>query len=277
MKHPDRTETTVVIPLFNQLHYTKICLDSIAANGAGGARILLIDNASSDGTGEYLACCQGVDVISNQENLGCSGAWNQGMKESSSEWTVFLNNDVILSPGWLEGLLAFARQERCDVVSPAIREGEYNYDIIPYSKEFVATMAGVSRIGAAEGICFMVHRRVFDAIGGFDENFRIGQFEDTDFFRRAVLAGFRLGTTGRSFLHHFGSVTQKAIKKQKGVKPYVAQNRAYFHKKWRLSWWRRLFERKLRNWRDLLWRTREKARYGHSLREKWLDGSLRYF
>ena len=114
---------TIVIPLFNQLQYTKICLESLQSHGVCGARILLINNGSTDGTREYLTSCQGVDVLNNLENLGCAGAWNQGVEESATEWVLLLNNDVIVSPGWLEGLLSFARERGVDVVTPAIREG----------------------------------------------------------------------------------------------------------------------------------------------------------
>lgn len=274
MKH-DAAEVTIVIPLFNQVHYTRICLESLQAHGAGGARILLVDNGSTDETAEYLASCQGVDILTNRENLGCAPAWNQGVRESTTEWVVLLNNDVIVSPGWLEGLLSFAREHGVDVVTPAIREGEYNYDIVEYSKRFVETMGEVSRMGTADGICFMVNRRVFQAVGEFDENFRIGQFEDTDFFRRAALGGFRLGITGRSFLHHFGSVTQKAICKENKIGPYEAQNRIYYRKKWQLTWWRRKCERGTRKLREMLWRNSEKFRNGLTLRSKWHKGRLR--
>jgi N-acetylglucosaminyl-diphospho-decaprenol L-rhamnosyltransferase len=268
---------TVIIPLYNQLRYTQLCLDSLRTHGAAGARILLIDNGSSDGTGEYLAHCEDVAVIANQENLGCAGAWNQGARAAEADWLLFLNNDVIVSPGWLEGLLAFAEEARFDVVSPAIREGEYNYDIVGYSRGFVEKMAGFTRPGVADGICFMVRRQVFEAIGHFDEKFRIGQFEDVDFFRRAKAAGFRLGTTGRSFIHHFGSVTQDSIRKSRKVRPYEAENRAYYRQKWRLTWWRRFWERRLAKWRELAWRISERLQKGHTLKEKWIGGRLRYY
>lgn len=270
-------EVSIVIPLFNQVEYTRQCVESLRYHKMENAETLLIDNGSTDGTGEYLASCTGLNIIRNQENLGCAGAWNQGVSETRSEWVVILNNDVIVSSGWLSGLLAAAELEGLDVVSPAIREGELNYDIESYARDYVERMKNVMRHGVADGICFMVHRRVFEKIGLFDENFRIGQFEDTDFFRRAKESGFRLGTTGRSFIHHFGSVTQKALAQGEAEKPYVAENRAYYRKKWRLTWWQRLLLRRRLKLREFFWRTREKARYGHSLKEIWLDGRLRYY
>ena len=270
-------DVTIVIPLFNQLSYTKSCLDSLRTTVDDTPEVLVIDNGSTDGTSAYLCQCRGISVISNLTNLGCSGAWNQGVRAARTEWVVILNNDVILAPGWLEGLVGYAGDEGLDIVSPAIREGEYNYDIVEYSRRFVQLMGRVSRRGAADGICFMVRRRVFEKIGLFDENFRIGQFEDADFFRRATIAGFRLGTTGRSFIHHFGSITQKSFGQERVEKPYVAENRAYYRRKWQLTWWRRFLLRRRLKVREFIWRTGERLRFGHSLREKLLDGRLHYY
>ena len=268
---------SIIIPVFNQLEYTKLCLISLTAHRPDLSEIIVIDNGSTDGTGEYLRGLDGISVISNKTNLGVSVAWNQGVRSSDAEWVVIINNDVILSQGWLNGLIEFAEENGVDLVSPAVREGENNYDVAKYADEFVRRMARVSRPGEAHGICLMVRRRVFETIGLFDENYRIGQFEDADFFRRAKAAGFRLSITGRSFIHHFGSMTQKSFGREKMVKPYVAENRAYYRKKWRLNWWRRFLLRRRMKWRNFFWRTKEHVLYGHTLMEKWIDGRLRYY
>jgi len=270
-------DISIVIPVFNQLYFTKISLESLQKTIPDDVKIIVIDNGSTDGTGEYLATLHGVRVMRNSDNLGCACAWNQGVNTTQSEWVVISNNDVIVSPGWLEGLLSFAEEVGADVVSPAIREGEYNYDIVQYSKDFIERMACVSRIGVAQGVCFMVRRYVFERIGLFDENFKIGQFEDADFFRRAKIAGFTLITTGRSFIHHFSSITQDSIRKDESMKPYESENRMYFRRKWKLTWWKRFLQRRYVKLRDSWWRLSERSLYGHTLIEKWIDGRLRYF
>ncbi len=270
-------DVSIVIPVLDQLAYTKICLESLCATGDRASEIVVINNGSSDGTAEYLASCPEITVIHNVENLGCAASWNQGVRATRSEWVMILNNDVIVYSGWMGGLLSFAEEERLDIVSPAIREGKYNYDIGVYGAEFVRRMGDISRMGVADGVCFMVRRRVFETIGLFDENFRIGQFEDADFFRRAEKAGFRMGTTGRSFIHHFGSVTQDSLRRGKVVKPYEAENRAYYRKKWNLNWGRRFLLRRRTKWRSLLWRTRERALRGHTLKERWIGGRLCHY
>jgi GT2 family glycosyltransferase len=238
-----------------------------------GVQVVVVDNGSTDGTSEWLKIQKGITVISNSENRGCAAAWNQGWRANGdAEWTVILNNDVLVPRGALKRLIAAAEREGLDVVSPAMRERDQNYAFDGYATEFMAKMEAVVRRGAAHGVCFAVHRRVFERVGGFDEAFRIGQFEDSDFFRRAELAGFRLGTVGASFIHHFGSVTQDALRRGPKVKPYEAENRAYFRKKWKISWWRRRWEKFTWARRRLAWRTKELAVFGCTLHEKWENG-----
>ena len=271
-------KVAIVLPGLNQWHYTRDCLNDLAATVPPATRIIVVDNASTDETPAGLARQAGLTVVSNPENLGCAKAWNQGVAAApEADAIVVLNNDVRLAAGWLEGLLAFAAAEDAGIASPGIREGELNYDFSAYARAYTAAMRDTVRWGAANGICFLVQRRVFNQVGMFDENFRIGQFEDADFFRRTRLAGFRLGSTGRSFLHHFGSITQNALRRQPGVRPYEAENRAYFRAKWRLGWFRRRWDRWVAKTQTARWSRRERSHCGHTLHEKWLAGRLQYF
>ena len=257
--------TSVVIPVYNQLHYTRKCLESLRAHGGGIEEVIIIDNGSTDGTAEYLSGVEDATVIINRENLGCAAAWNQGVEAAGSAWVLFLNNDVVVTSRWIEGMLEFAEEKRVDIVSPAIREGAGDYDMERYAEEFVAGMKRHSRLGVADGICFLVRKTVFEKVGRFDEKFRIGQFEDADFFRRAAMAGFRLGITGRSFIHHFGSVTQNHIRGVERNNAYEAENRAYYRQKWGMSWSKRFIERQSGKARLFYWIAKEKALGGHSL------------
>jgi len=267
---------SIVIPVYNQLEFTRQCLDSLKQFDELNSEIIIVDNGSGDGTAEYLQYLSGYEIISNAVNRGCAAGWNQGVERATGDWIVILNNDVILTKSWLPTLLEVASKENLDIISPAIREFELNYGLDTYANEFTSKMKGIIRLGLADGICFAVHRRVFDKIGLFDENFRIGQFEDADFFRRARMAGFRLGTVGDVLIHHFGSITQKAIKKDNSKSDYEAANRSYFRSKWNQNWLRRKFEKAVWSIRFSRWRRRE-LKKGHTLKEKFIDGRLRYF
>ncbi|MDB6066928.1 MAG: glycosyltransferase [Pedosphaera sp.] len=266
----------IVVPVYNQLAYTRQCLESLRQNTDARARIIIIDNGSTDGTAEFLGTRLQITVLSNPQNLGCAAAWNQGVRAGAADWVAILNNDILLTPGWLDGLLAAAAEYGLDIVSPAVREGPLNYEIGAYGLEFVRTMGRAIRRGVAHGICFLTRRSVFETIGLFDENFRIGQFEDADFFQRACRAGFRLGTTGRSFIHHFGSVTQDSIRRPDTSPQYESLNRAYYRQKWRLAWHRRYLQRVQTKARLIWWSVREHRHYRHSLNERWRHGKLFY-
>ncbi len=270
------TMVSIVIPLYNQLEYTRDCLESLRRTTSEDVELILVDNASSDGTADYLKTMPDLVVIANLENRGFAGACNQGILAASGEWIVVMNNDVILSNGWLQGLLSAAAEHKLDMVSPAIREGSLNYDLERYAEELTSRMKSVVRSGTVNGICFMANRKVFETIGVFDENFRIGQYEDKDLFLRARRAGFRLGTVGAAFIHHFGSVTQKAVGARRETRDYALANKAYFSRKWQLPWWKRLSERTCSKLKNRLHSIREKQLYGHTLMEKWIDGQLSY-
>jgi N-acetylglucosaminyl-diphospho-decaprenol L-rhamnosyltransferase len=270
-------DVTIVIPVYNQIAYTQGCLRSLAADMAEGVAVVVVDNGSAEVTSEWLDQQTEIKVIHNTENRGCAAAWNQGCAAAPAAWTIVLNNDVLLPVGWRNALLGAAERAGLDIASPAMREGEQNYDFEEYARQFANAMAAVVRRGQVHGVCFAVRREVFARIGGFDEAFRIGQFEDADFFRRARRAGFAAGTTGACFLHHFGSATQNALRSGPAAQPYEAENRTYFRKKWRLNWARRRWERSLTALRVWVWRTREKRAHGHTLLEKWQAGRLRFY
>lgn len=266
----------IVIPVFNQLPYTRKCIESLRASEGRNADLIVIDNWSSDGTAGYLEEIVGITVARNPRNVGVAKAWNQGVHRTRAEWVVFLNNDIVVPAGWLDGLLSFAREGRYEIVTPAMREGDLDYDLASFAPGYIHRMRNVYREGLADGACFMVRRSVFEVVGPFDENFHFGQFEDADFFLRARLEGFRSATTGRSLVHHFGSVTQNAIRKDPLVGDYEEYNRKYFRLKWGLMQPERFLVKRRRKWNEFLWKTNERLMYGHTLKERRVGGRLVY-
>ena len=265
---------TVVIPVHNQLHFTRQCLESLHACGYGDEMIVVINNASTDGTAEFLATRPALRVITNLENRACAAAWNQGFQAGTTRWTMFLNNDTMVSPGWLEGLVAFAESEQVDIASPAMCEGGLDYDLPRYAHNFTAQMKGVSRRGVAWGAAFMVSRRVVETIGGFDENFRRGGNEDDDFFLRARRAGFRLAVTGGAYIHHFGGTTQNAVIAEHGRSR--EETIGYFRKKWGMHWAKRRWLRFRRRTTETWWCWNERVRHRRTLRELHLEEKIIY-
>jgi len=227
--------------------------------------LIVVDNASTDGTPEYLKGVDGVTVIRNANNLGCAKAWNQGVQASKGDVIGILNNDIVVTSGWLPALLDFMERTGHGIVSPAMREGPLHYELDQYASEFTAACRTATRPGLL-GPCMLIKRDVFDAIGLFDERFSYGGCEDVDFLWRAQKAGITAAVTGSAFIHHFGMVTQNTVKRTES-KAYPAQNLAHFHHKWgrtvRGNWLQRRWASVKERWTERY----ERFRYGHTLVE----------
>ena len=268
---------SLVIPVFNQLHYTRQCLDSLNRAGVADGQIIIVNNASTDGTAEFLANRPQIRTINNPENRGCGFAWTQGAKLSGMTWTIVMNNDVLVPPGCIEGLISFAEEKNFDIVSPAMCEGEVDYDFPAHAADFMRRLKDAQRRNVAHGVCFMVHRRVFESIGYFDSDPKLGGYEDDEYFRRSRGAGFRLAMTGRAFLHHFGSITQKSIQAKSGRPHKSLGDRAYYRRKTGQTWPRRKIHQVKQTVRGAWWKRSELMRFGRTLLEKRLGGRAEFF
>lgn len=267
---------SIVVPVMNQLHYTKECLKDLSLTKGIEIEIIIINNASIDGTKEFLSKKERIRVIDNDVNKGCAASWNQGVKESNGDWVVILNNDVRLPLGWLNNLISTACKKNVDVISPGMREGQLNYKIENYAPAYMNSMRNVFRKWTPSGVCFSVKKNVFEKVGLFDENYEIGQYEDADFFRRCKNSNIIMGITGGSFIHHFGSVTQKSIQK-KTKSDYSNMNKNYHRNKWRIGFIKRHLERYREQLLLKYWSKKEFFLYKHSLLEKHDGIKLSYY
>ncbi|MEW6581379.1 MAG: glycosyltransferase family 2 protein [Actinomycetota bacterium] len=213
---------SIVIPVHNALQYTTLCVESIERNTPEVHEIVLVDNASTDGTAEWFTERGEGALIRNSTNRGFAGAVNAGMSVAEGDVVVILNNDTLVTPGWLTALIAaLDRDPAIGITAPMsnyVTGGQIVYPV-PYgrapndgidafgvdrARAFGGMGFGVERLA---GLCMAISRRVIDTIGGFDPAFAIGNFEDDDYSIRARLAGFRLWVCQDSYIHHFGSRT----------------------------------------------------------------------
>ena len=101
----------IIIVTWNGLEYTKKCVDSVQANTKDVKfRFIFVDNNSSDGTIDYLKKIPDSILISNKENIGFAKAMNLGFDKVTAKYTVWLNNDTIVSHGWLHRLVYHLEQ-----------------------------------------------------------------------------------------------------------------------------------------------------------------------
>ena len=257
------TRYTVVIPVLNQLHYTQQCVDSLVAGGTPAEAILVIDNGSSDATPQWLASRPELGSKRNRVNLGCGGAWTQGALLAEGEWVVLLNNDVLMAAHAMDRMLDAADRLGLDVVSPALIEGTLDYDFTAQAEAFCAAMTGTVRRGWFHGVAFAVRRSVFEAIGFPDTDRQLGGREDVEYLLRCLRHDIPVGTVGDTVLHHFGSITQKAIKLDTGQDDLG--DRTHFYRKMGMGWLaRKRFKNDRRN-SARSWVAAERSAHGYTL------------
>jgi len=267
----------VTFACYNQVEYTRLCVESMLRHGPELRRLIVVDNGSSDGTRAYLQTLPLGGCIFNRGNLGCGVAWNQGALALQAEWTVVMNNDVVVSAGWIDRLIAAARQYRLKIVSPALIEGALDYDFDAFAADAGSRMKDALRLGAPHAVCMAVHHSVWQETGYFRAEPKLLGFEDTLFFDQVKRAKIPAATVGSSWLHHFGSVTQTAMKQERGLSGKQGLGARNNYRLLGQSFLQRRVNRYQRKQMQRNWRASELERHGltmHGVREngtfKWL-------
>lgn len=238
---------TITFACYNQLDYTKQFIASLDRNEVDFSRIVAVDNGSTDGTREWLGQQGFGAVVLNERNLGCGAAWNQGALAIQSRWTVVMNNDVVCAKGWLSQLLAEAEARQLHIASPAMLEGELNYDFDAWALDAQTKMKGYVRQGAPHAVCMAIRDDVWAEIGYFMPVPKLLGYEDAIFFQRVLEAGLSTGTVGESWLHHYGMTTQKALKLEMNLRQSDSLgNRNLLKLYLNQSWWARKVARHTR-------------------------------
>ena len=235
---------SIVIPTFNQWEYTKQTIESIKEYTDCNYEIIIVDNASTDGTTEKLKNYPDIKVIENDENLGFPKAINQGILKAAGDYILLLNNDVVVTKGWLNRMVeVITTNEKIGIVGPVSNsvsgfqlDKNAKYKSIEEMHKYAGKLS-VSKKGEiiefprVAFLCTLIKKDVIDKIGGLDERFTPGNFEDDDFCLRSQLAGYKTVIAPDVFIHHYGSVSFKKNGENKYAKR-LEINKQKFIKKW---------------------------------------------
>ncbi|MBK9294688.1 MAG: glycosyltransferase family 2 protein [Oligoflexia bacterium] len=230
------SKISVVIPVYNQSHFTKRCLPSLIDGAVEPQELIIIDNNSTDDTPKYLKEFQEyaenknwkMQIITNPQNVGVGAAFNQGIKAASAEYVALGNNDTWIMPGWDNALINAIETLKADMVGPHFDESLFNEkEILEKAKKFVKKNHGrATREWAV--ILMMFKKEVFEKIGLFDERFFI-TYEDRDLRERMDRAGMKYYKTGNCYIWHHSKGTRDA---GGVVSNYEADSLKKFIEKW---------------------------------------------
>lgn len=248
----EEPRVSVVVLTYNNLAFTQACLHSVEAHSDyRNLEVIVVDNASSDGSVEYLrswaaepsAAGHERRLILNQDNLGFAAGNNVGLAAATGEVLVMLNNDTFVTPGWVRTLRAhLLRDGSLGLVGPVTNNiGNEARIEICYADmdEMVAQAGNYTRQHPGEAMpidtvaffCVMLPRAVYDSVGGLDEAFGLGFFEDDDYCRRAGQAGWKVACAEDVFVHHHLSASFDQVGAER-KRELFERNKAIYESKW---------------------------------------------
>lgn len=237
---------SIIVVTFNGMEATRRCMESVHEFTDVPFELIVVDNGSTDGTLEYLEELPDRTLIKNKKNLGFAAANNIGIEQSKGEYVLLLNNDTILTSGWLRRLkraidlapeigLAGPMTNHAYSFVQCIEKGKY--DDTQHPEEFAGDFARQNKnrfiptIEKLVAFCILIKREVIEEIGVLDEEYGAGNFEDDDFCLRARLAGFGSMVAGEAFVYHEGSHSFK--KNHIDYQKMMKRNLEIFKTKWK--------------------------------------------
>lgn len=203
----------LILLSWNNLEILRQCVDSILRCAHAPSRLIIVDNGSSEtGVREYLSCLKGndtiqVQVILNAVNEGFAKGMNKGMAVSDAPYVCLLNNDILVTDGWLEEMIKIAAENPgVGIVNPSSNNFGLRFGKGTTLKEFACSLRAQSgkwvEMGSCIGFCMLIKREVIEKVGYLDESYGYAYFEDTDFGRRAQKAGYKCAMAKGCYVYH---------------------------------------------------------------------------
>jgi GT2 family glycosyltransferase len=255
--HSDHPFASIVVPTADNLVPCRLALESALAYTVDVPfELIVVDNGSSGPARQYLSALAArnanVRVLRNDENVGFARACNQGISATRGEVIVLLNDDTIVTPGWLRRLGGHLADRVVGLVGPTTNrcgnaaEVPVSYDTVGELLDFAAVRSAARRangngdrlmdLPVVVMFCVAARREVFDRVGPLDERYELGLFEDDDYSRRVRDRGLRVVCADDVFVHHFGEATIGRIAAAGGYGELFDANRRRFETKWGTQW-----------------------------------------
>ena len=234
MKHS--TEICVIIVNYNGLHLLAECLDSLREQTFRDFEVILVDNASTDGSVSFVTeNYPDVKVVENRENLGYGGGNNTGIEASSAKYVVLLNNDTTVDARWLERLYEAAEKDKTIGMCASKILNYYDPEIID-NTGLLIYRDGIARgrgrlekdrgqyaleeeVFFPSGCAGLYRRKMLDEIGLFDEDFFL-YVDDVDIGFRGRLAGWKCTYVPDAVVYHKYSAT---VEPYSSLKAYLVE------------------------------------------------------
>jgi GT2 family glycosyltransferase/SAM-dependent methyltransferase/glycosyltransferase involved in cell wall biosynthesis len=244
---PSSPRVSVIVPVYGQIVFTYHCLRSLRSHRTRYSfEVIVIDDCSPDETAEVLSGIEGLRYVRNETNQGFILSCNHGARVARGELLVFLNNDTLVLPGWLDELVeTFNAIPEAGLVGSKLlypdghlqeaggiiwNDGSaWNYGRLQDAHQ--PEYNYLRKVDYCSGASIMLPKALFDRLGGFDTHYLPAYGEDSDLAFRVRQAGYRVLYQPLSPLVHFeGATSGKEV--SSGVKAYQVVNARKLFERW---------------------------------------------
>lgn len=211
---------SIILLAFNHIDYTKLCVESLYRFTSHiNFELITVNNGSNDGTENFFNTLANEKKINFECNVGGDTAINAGLKLAEGKYTLFLSNDLVLTPHWLDNLLTCMESEKnVGMVVPACSASS-NYQQVNLTYNDMEEMFQAAAVYNVSNphkweerirlitYTFLIKTELFKIMGGLAEIYNPGGFDDDDLSFRVRRAGYKLFFAKDTFVHHYGSIT----------------------------------------------------------------------
>jgi GT2 family glycosyltransferase len=249
MPEPDRAiRISIILLCYNKIEFTFQCLRSLLREvDLSATEIIVVNNASTDETRRVLSHFDAyLRLVNLDVNVGCVGGNNEGARHARGEYLVFLNNDTVVLPGWLEPLVETAESDSSvgavgsmfiypdgtlqEAGGIAWKTGEayhYGWGKSPEDRRFNFAR----EVDYCTSASLLIRKDHFDQLGGFDPIYSPISYEDVDICFGVRSLGQKVVYQPLSRVIHFEGATVGRVTSS-GLKRYQVTNRLKFYEKW---------------------------------------------
>jgi len=235
-----REKFSIIIPTWNNLEYLILCIYSLRKNSIYNNQIIIAVNEGADGTLAWLEKHDDIDYIHSEVNLGVCYAVNACRPYVSTNYIVYMNDDMYACPNWDKELYNEIQKIGTDnfFLSSTLIEprSNTNPNYVALIKDFGDSVETFNEKELLQehvnlikknwrGASWppnVVHKNMWDLVGGFSIEFSPGMYSDPDFSMKLWQAGIRIMYgVGKSMVYHFGEKSTGRVKKNKGSNTFL--------------------------------------------------------